>query len=180
MEGTYEEVPVEHLRWRCDPESLGFSTTEEISSPAMIIGQDRAIEAIQLGLDMGSLGYNIFVAGPTGTGRRTTIRYLLEQVKKEGKSLEDKCYVNNFKDPDMPLLVSLPAGKGKAFKRDMEELISSLQRNIPLILESDDYQRKGREILEKSKDKEQLIIKDLEKKLSQENFSWFSSRLAPM
>ena len=179
MEGKYEEAPVEHLRWRCDPESLGFSTTEEISSPEMIIGQDRAIEAIQLGLDMGTLGYNIFVAGPTGTGRRTTIKYLLERVEKEGKVLEDKCYVNNFKDPDMPLLISLPAGKGKAFKRDMEELISSLQRNIPLILESDDYQRKGREILEKSKEKEQVIIKDLEKKLSQENFALVQLQVGP-
>lgn len=179
MEGKYEEVPVEHLRWRCDPESLGFSTTEEVSSTEMIIGQDRALEAIQLGLDMGSLGYNIFVAGPSGTGRRTTIKYLLERVEKEGKTLEDKCYVNNFKDPDMPLLISLPAGKGKAFKRDMEELISSLQRNIPLILESDDYQRKGREILEKSKEKEQTIIRDLEKKLSRENFTLVQLQVGP-
>ncbi|NVM26418.1 MAG: AAA family ATPase, partial [Desulfobacterales bacterium] len=179
MEGKYEEVPVEHLRWRCDPESLGFSTTEEVSSTEMIIGQDRALEAIQLGLDMGILGYNIFVAGPSGTGRRTTIKYLLERVEKEGKILEDKCYVNNFKDPDIPLLISLPAAKGKAFKRDMEELISSLQRNIPLILESDDYQRKGREILEKSKEKEQTIIRDLEKKLSRENFTLVQLQMGP-
>jgi lon-related putative ATP-dependent protease len=179
MGNTHDEVPVEQLRWRCDPEGLGFSTTEEVSLSETIIGQERALEAIQLGLDMGSLGYNIFVAGPAGTGRMTTIRYLLSHLEKEGKVPEDRCYVNNFKDSDMPHLISLPAGKGKAFKGDMEELISSLKRNIPLVFESDDYQRKGREILEKSKEKERSIIKDLEKKLSQENLALVQLQVGP-
>ena len=97
MESIYEEVPVGLLRWRCDPESLGFSSTNEISSSESIIGQDRALEAIHLGLEMDTIGYNVFVAGPSGTGRRTAIKHLLEKIEKGGKIPEDKCYVNNFK-----------------------------------------------------------------------------------
>ena len=179
MGNKHKEVQVEQLRWRCDPESLGFSSTEELSSSGMIIGQDRALGAIQLGLEMESPGYNIFVAGPAGTGKKTAVKYLLKKVEKEGKIPEDKCYVNNFKDPDLPRLISLPPGKGKAFKQDMEELISSLKRTIPLIFESDDYQRKGREILEKSKEKERVIIKDIEKKLSKENFALVQVQVGP-
>jgi len=179
MENIHEKLSAKLLRWRCDPESLGFSTTDELSSSESIIGQDRALEAIRLGLEMETIGYNIFVSGPSGTGRRTAIRYLLEKIEKGGKIPEDKCYVNNFKDIDVPHLIGLPPGKGKAFKRDMEELISSLRRNIPLIFESDDYQRKGRELYEKSKEKEGAIIKDMEKRLSKENFSLVQVQMGP-
>jgi lon-related putative ATP-dependent protease len=179
MTVTYDEVPVEQLRWRCDPESLPFSAVEEVATTEGIIGQERALEAIQLGLDMASLGYNIFAAGPAGTGRMTTIKYLLSQLEREGKVPDDKCYVNNFKDADMPHLITLPAGKGKVFKTDMEELISSLKRNIPLVFESDEYQSKGRNILEKSKEKERAIIKDLEKKLAQENLTLVQLQVGP-
>lgn len=175
----YEEVPVEQLRWRCDPESLGFSTTEELVLSETIIGQERALEAMQLGLDIEGLGYNIFVAGPVGTGRMTTVKYLLSKLGKEGKVPNDECYVNNFKDPDTPHLISLPPGKGKAFKMDMEELITSLKRNIPLVFESDEYQRKGREILERSKEKERSIIKELENKLSKENLALVQLQVGP-
>jgi ATP-dependent Lon protease len=179
MGNTHDEVPVEQLRWRCDAESLGFSTTEEVSLSESIIGQERALEAIQLGLDMGSLGYNIFVAGPAGTGRMTTVKYLLSKLEKGGKVPNDECYVNNFKDPDIPHLISLPPGKGKAFKMEMEELVTSLKRNIPLVFESDEYQSKGREILERSKEKERSIIKELENKLSKENLALVQLQVGP-
>ena len=179
MDTTYQELTVDQLRWRCDPESLGFATTEELDLQEEIIGQERAVEAMQLGLDMGSLGYNIFVAGPAGTGRMTTVKHLLSKLEKEGEVPNDECYVNNFKDPDMPHLISLPPGKGKTFNTDMEELVGSLKRNIPLVFESEEYQRKGREILEKSKEKERSIIKELEKKLSQENLALVQLQVGP-
>jgi lon-related putative ATP-dependent protease len=179
MGNTHDEVPVEQLRWRCDPETLGFSITEELSLSETIIGQERALEAMQLGLDIEGLGYNIFVAGPAGTGRMTTVKYLLSKLEKGGKVPNDECYVNNFKDPDTPHLISLPPGKGKAFKTEMEELITSLKRNIPLVFESDEYQRKGREILERSKEKERSIIKELENKLSKENLALVQLQVGP-
>ncbi len=106
-----------------------------------IIGQERALKAIRLGLEMDSLGYNIFVVGLVGTGRNTTIKCLLEEIDKAGKIPDDLCYVNNFKDPDQPKCICLPAGQGKVFKKDMDDLIESLKKKIPLIFESEEYQK---------------------------------------
>ena len=120
---TYEEVPVEKLRWRCNPEELPFETTQAIQACEEVIGQDRAQEAIRLGLNIHSVGYNIFVTGLTGTGRFTTIKCILEELNVQGKIPNDFCYVNNFKNPDMPHMLCLPPGQGSAFRKEMENLI---------------------------------------------------------
>ena len=125
---TFPEVPVEKLRWRCAPESLPFENTQEIQACSEVIGQERALKAIRLGLEMESLGYNIFVVGLVGTGRNTTIKCLLEEIDKTGRIPDDLCYVNNFKDSDLPKSITLPAGKGKAFKKaTKKEILSTIQ-----------------------------------------------------
>jgi len=131
------EVPKEKLRWRCDPKSLGFKTTEELAVCTKIVGQRRAVDALRLGLEIESLGYNIFVTGPVGTGRTTTVKCLLDEIEKNKKTPDDKCYVNNFRNPDMPKLIRLPAGEGRKFQKNMDNLIDYLVNNIPLILESE-------------------------------------------
>src|SRR3989304_8250164 len=112
----YEELTAEQLRWRCDPESLKLDSTDDVEACEGIIGEDRAIRAWRLGLDIKSMGYNIFVTGLVGTGRTTTIKHLLEKLEKGEKTPDDKCYVNNFKNSDLPKVISLPAGKGGVFK----------------------------------------------------------------
>ncbi|MDI6755785.1 MAG: ATP-binding protein [Thermodesulfobacteriota bacterium] len=166
----YPEVPVEKLRRRCSPESLPFEDTSEIQPCTEIIGQERALKAIRLGLEMESLGYNIFIVGLVGTGRNTTIKCLLEEIDKEGKIPDDLCYVNNFKDPDQPRCVCLPAGQGKTFKKDMDNLIESLKKNIPLIFESEEYQKQKREVVEKHREREKGMIKEFEARAKKEGF----------
>ncbi|MBI5967531.1 MAG: AAA family ATPase, partial [Deltaproteobacteria bacterium] len=171
QEIKYLEVPVEKLRWRCPPESMPFTSTDEIKPCLEIIGQDRALKAIRLGLEMESLGYNIFVVGLVGTGRTTTIKCLLEEIDKAGKIPDDICYVNNFKDPDQPRCICLPAGQGKIFKKDMEDLLESLKKKIPLIFESEEYQKQRREIVEKHRDREKGIVKEFESRAKKEGFA---------
>ena len=152
MNKTFEEVPIEKLRWRCDPDALAFKTTESIHPCDEIIGQDRALEAIRLGLDINGIGYNIFVTGLAGTGRFTTIKCVLEEMDEmviKGKIPNDLCYVNNFKNPDMPHMISLPAGQGNAFKKEMETLIETLKKKIPLMFENETYLNKKKEVVEK-------------------------------
>ena len=103
-------VPTEKLRWRCNPETFAFETTAEVPCSDEIIGQERAMKSIKLGLSVESPGYNIYVQGLTGTGKETTVKCVLEQVATESRIPDDKCYVHNFEDPDRPLLLSLPAG----------------------------------------------------------------------
>ncbi len=179
LELKYKEVPVEKLRWRCPPDSLPFEDTSEIPACKEIIGQERALKAIRLGLEMDSLGYNIFIVGLVGTGRNTTIKCLLEEIDKAGKIPDDLCYVSNFKDPDQPRCICLPAGRGKAFKKDMDDLIESLKKNIPLVFESEEYQKQRRELVEKHRDREKGIVKEFESRAKKEGFAVVQVQVGP-
>jgi ATP-dependent Lon protease len=176
---TYPEVPVEKLRWRCSPESLPFKTTQEVQPCTDVIGQNRALKAIRLGLEVESLGYNIFIVGLVGTGRTTTIKCLLEEIDKTGKIPDDVCYVNNFKDPDQPKCITLPAGKGKVFKKDMEDFIESLKKAIPQVFESEEYQKQRRGLVEKHREREKAMIKEFEAKAKKEGFTVVQVQVGP-
>ena len=178
-EGGYPEVPVEKLRWRCLPESLSFETTAEIQPSVEIIGQERALKSIRLGLELDSLGYNIFIVGLVGTGRNTTIKSLLEEIDKAGKIPDDLCYVNNFKDPDQPRCICLAAGKGKVFKKDMEDLIESLKKKVPLVFEGEDYQKQRRELVEKHREREKGMVKEFEARAKKEGFAVVQVQVGP-
>src|SRR5258705_13082249 len=90
------EIKPRELRWQCDPDTLGFDTTASLESKPNIIGQDRALHAIRLGLGLRSPGYNIFISGLTGVGKLTAIRSELEAMDLSRSDLKDICYVHNF------------------------------------------------------------------------------------
>jgi len=165
------ELSPDQLRWRCDPNTLGIKTTADIPPCEEIIGQDRAIRAIRLGLNMKSRGYNIYVSGLTGTGKTTTVKKLLEQVDSRGKTPDDICYVNNFHDPDSPTTLSLPAGQGKKFAKDMDDTILSLRKQIPQVYGSDQYKNRRKEIIENFKTKAQKVIQPFEAKVQKQGFA---------
>ncbi|MFB3887601.1 MAG: Lon protease family protein [Thermodesulfobacteriota bacterium] len=176
---TFEEVPLEQLRWRCDPNSLAFETTEAIQPCQEIIGQERGLEAIRVGVDISSIGYNIFVTGLAGTGRFTTIKCVLEDIDIKGKVLSDLCYINNFKNPDMPHILTLPAGQGNAFKKEMENLVESLKKKIPLIFENETYLNKKKEVVERYRNKQAEMFREFEKKVNKENFALVQIQMGP-
>jgi ATP-dependent Lon protease len=165
------KVPYEKLRLWINEKDLKFSSTKDLACSQDIVGQQRAVEALKLGLEIKASGYNIFVTGPVGTGRTTTVKYLLETLEKSMETPNDKCYVNNFKNPDQPRLITLPAGMGRVFKNSMDELIEYLKRNIPLVLESDPYQKKRQLIIDEFKEKSNRMVLEFEKKVSKEGFA---------
>ena len=177
-EKVFDEVPVEKLRWRCDPEALP-QTTRAVEACEEIIGQDRAQEAIRLGLDINSVGYNIFVTGLAGTGRFTTIKCVLEEMDIKGKIPNDFCYVNNFKNGDMPHMISLPPGQGNAFKKEMEMLVDSLKKKIPLLFENETYLNKKKEVVEKYRNKQAEMFREFEKKVNKEGFALVQIQMGP-
>ena len=164
------EVPVSKLRWKCPIDKLDFKSTKDVEPCQKIIGQERALRAVRLGLEIESAGYNIYVAGFVGTGRNTTIKRLLEELEKGETPPDDLCYVHNFKNPDIPCLVTLPAGRGKVFRNDMNLLIETLRRNVPLIFEDERYQDNKKKLLESFKNKEKEILKALEKRVEADGF----------
>ncbi|MBN2466903.1 MAG: AAA family ATPase [Deltaproteobacteria bacterium] len=177
---VFEEVHVEKLRWRCPTEYLTFETTDDIEPAKEIVGQERALQAIKLGLAVDREGYNIFVTGLTGPDRISIIERLLNQTKdQDGASPDDVCCVHNFKDPDLPKIVLLPAGKGASLKHDIKELIESLKIEIPQIFESDEYKSRRKAITEGFRDKQKNAIKEFEKRVTSENFTIVQLQMGP-
>ncbi len=176
---TFEEVPLEQLRWRCDPNTLAFETTEAVQPCQEIIGQERGLEAIRVGVDINSIGYNIFVTGLAGTGRFTTIKCVLEEIDVKEKMPNDLCYINNFKNPDMPHMLSLPAGQGNAFKKEMETLIETLKKKIPLMFENETYLNKKKEVVERYRNKQAEMFREFEKKVNKEGFALVQIQMGP-
>lgn len=165
------EVSVESLKWYCDSENLKFETTDDITACDEIIGQDRALKAVKLGLEMKSMGYNIFISGFVGTGRNTTIKCLLEKVEKEEKAPDDICFVNNFKNPDVPKLIMMPAGEGSKLRKAMEQLILKIKRDIPSVFVSEDYKTRRKNLIDSYKEQEKTTAREFEKKVEGENFA---------
>ncbi|MDD4362647.1 MAG: ATP-binding protein [Atribacterota bacterium] len=176
---SFPELSEEQLRWNCDLTKVDFSSTNDLAPCDDILGQSRALKALELGLDMEYLGYNLFITGQSGTGRSTTIKKLLKTRRRENIVFDDKCYVHNFKDPDMPRAISLPAGEGRQFKKDMDNLVNTLKKHIPLILESEKYQ-KNRDILtDNFKNKQHSLVKEFEDKVKKENFTVVQIQIGP-
>ena len=134
-------VPPDKLRWNCPSSYLDFKSTASVPPATGIIGQDRAVEALRLGMELFRPGYNAFVCGLSGTGKMTTVELLLDHIKPRCPLPLDRCYVNNFINPNIPLLITLPRGQGRKFKRAVDEMIRFLRGHVPLELEGDDFQQ---------------------------------------
>ena len=164
------ELAADKLRWRCDPEQCGFENTRDLEPSQEIIGQPRATEAIRVGLEMEGAGYNIFATGLRGTGRSTTIRRLLQEIDTSDRISEDLCYVNNFRNPNAPRIVTLPAGDGRNLKRDMDKLIEGLRKKIPRFFESETYQKTREAIVEQWKRRQMYSWRRFERKVRTSGF----------
>src|ERR1700749_593127 len=117
--GTHAELPPEKLRWRCDTSRLPFETTAQAELREGFLGQERALRALKMGVEMSAPGYNIFVCGLAGTRRGGPMASMIEKLHPRDKKSLDRCYVNNFKTADRPRLLSLARGQANGFKKDM-------------------------------------------------------------
>ncbi|MHB9012542.1 MAG: Lon protease family protein [Ignavibacteriaceae bacterium] len=159
------------LRWRCNPDIFSFDSTSDIEPIEGILGQERALKAIKLGVDLRGPGYNIFIAGLSGTGKATTVKKMLEAISDNCPPLYDFAYVNNFKDEDRPILLTFPIGKAKIFKQDFASAIDLLKIQIPQVLDNDSYLSRRQQIISNYNEKEQVMMTAFDEKLRKENFS---------
>ncbi|MBN1300612.1 MAG: AAA family ATPase [Melioribacteraceae bacterium] len=165
------ELKPEDLKWTCSPENFDFDTTEELKPIEGIIGQERAMKALKLGVDLRSQGYNIFITGLSGTGKLTTVKKMLEKISPECPEIFDYAFVNNFDDEDQPILLKFKAGKASKFKRDMGNSIQFLQENIPQVLESELFLQQKKKMIESYGQSQQALLNEFEKKLNKDNFA---------
>lgn len=165
------ELKPEELRWQCDPDIFEFDSTESLEPIEGIMGQERALKALRLGVDLRAPGYNIYIAGLSGTGKMTTVKQMLESVSSNQAILYDYAYVNNFKDTDRPILLRFDVGKAKLFKQDLSTSIAVLQRQIPQSLESESYLTQRQKIIAEYNSNEQKLFYDFNEELKKDNFT---------
>ena len=149
------------LRQRFDPSDFDFETTDDLPAETEVVGQDRAVEALNFGMNVDAEGYNVFALGPTGTGRRELVQHFLEEQAAEEETPPDLCYVNDFDDEREPRALQLPAGRGCELKDDVDELIEDLQTALPGTFESEEYQSRREMIQEEVREGQETALEAL-------------------
>lgn len=152
------------LYTKCDPKKFDFSSTAELEERLSALGQDRALSAVELGINIKSKGYNLFCLGPEGTGKTSLVKRVLQQESKNRPTPDDWAYVYNFEEPHKPLAISFPPSKASEFAKDIDKLIEDLSVSLPALVESDEYKAGISIIKEKYKQRKEEYIRLLQKK----------------
>jgi lon-related putative ATP-dependent protease len=156
-------VPLQpqQLHQPCDPEQFGFLTTADLQDLTEIVGQMRAMDAVRFGAGIRHQGYNLFVLGPSGIGKRSMVRQFLEKKAGDEQEPADWCYLNNFAEPHKPRALRLPSGRGTELRQHMQQLVDYLRTAIPALFESDEYRAKANAIQEEFSRRQEQVFKEL-------------------
>lgn len=171
MERRDYALKPEQLRRVCDGSAFAFETTAEVDATASILGQSRAVRAMDFGLRISRPGYNIFMVGHSGTGRTTYAKKAVREKAQEQVIPPDWCYVYNFADPSQPQALALAGGKGREFKNDVEELEKTLREEIPKAFDGNDYERQKATILKGFQQVRAQLLEKLTDKAKQRGFA---------
>ena len=161
----------EVLYHACDLSTLSFKTTDELDTSNEIIGQSRALEALNFGVGIKHDGYNLFVTGSTGLGKHTIVKQLLETKRVDSPKPSDWCYINNFEYHHNPRILKLPSGYGRKLRNDMKQLIEDLLAAIPAAFETDKYNARIKEIQDELTALEKDEFTRLDKKAISQNIA---------
>ena len=171
MSEKIQGLPAHELRAHFDDDLPSVDTTASLEALAdRVVGQERAIDAIQFGMGMKEPGYNIFIAGPAKAGLTYTARTFIEDQARQEPTPPDWCYVFNFKEQDKPKCIKMSAGRGKLLKKDMNEFIEMLQAKIPEVFDSDDYRAKEGEVHQAFEKRRREYIDELSAEAREQGF----------
>lgn len=154
----------EQLYRKCDAAKFDFTTTADLEERLSALGQDRAICAVELGINIKSRGYNLFCLGPEGTGKTSLVKRILEKEGKRRPTPDDWAYVYNFDEPHKPIAVNFPAGAAAGFAKDMEEFAYAMEHDLPEAVKNELYEEQLSVIREKYQEKRNDYVKVLQKK----------------
>lgn len=148
-----------------------FSSTQEI--PPLeegIIGQPRAVKAMEFGLGAKHPGFHIYISGPIGSGKTGFAVTKVNQVAQGGRTPEDICYVNHFDQPDRPIVLTLPAGMGSELRRDVKELVEELHAEIRKALEGETHEKRRSAFLRQVETRLTAMFREMEELAKEEGF----------
>ena len=163
------ELPASALRLICDPKIFKFKNTSEVKPLDTVIGQERAVEAIDFGLNMQDPGYNIFVTGLAGTGKSTIIGDLVNKHARNLPTPNDLCLVNNFKDEFRPKAIFVAPGKAIQLSKKMNRAVEGLKKELPEVFENETYLKKLSKIKSKYSEKQHHLFEHLQSFAAKKN-----------
>ncbi len=147
----------------CPELAFACKSTEELSPLSGIIGQGRAVKALQFGLRIQNKGFNIFVSGMPGTGRKTAVQSFIQAIAKDIPVPDDWVYVNNFQDSSEPIALRLPAGRAVVLKREMDQFVSGIAAALREAFESNEYAQRRAATLKTIEAARQEFLESLDK-----------------
>ncbi|MEI7970584.1 MAG: ATP-binding protein [Betaproteobacteria bacterium] len=140
-------------------DGLAFETTDTLEDLPVVIGQQRARDALADAMDIRHRGYNVFMLGPPGVGKRSVVEEVLRARARGDGTPDDWCYVNNFDAPHRPRVLRLAPGEGSRLRAGMRGFIEDLRAAIPTLLESEEFRSRAEQIEARiSAAQEQLFI----------------------
>ena len=154
----------EQLYRKCDAEKFNFTTTADLEERVSVLGQDRAISAVELGINIKSRGYNLFCLGPEGTGKTSLVKRILDKEGKLRETPNDWVYVYNFDEPHKPIAINFTAGQASSFAKEMDDFSEFLEHDLPEVVKDEIYEEQLSSIREKYQEKRNDYIKVLQKK----------------
>ncbi|MFT7517349.1 MAG: putative ATP-dependent protease [Myxococcota bacterium] len=167
-----KELKVSELRWQCPASWVPTRRAQaECSISQRLFGQKRALEAIKMGLNVNSPGYNIFVCGIGGTDKAEVMQELLECIEIESSELVDHVFVHNFHEPLNPQHLELPLGAGNKLLMGMRNWVHALRTEIPKLLKSESHVQQRHHLVARYQKAESQLFRRFEAKLRKANLS---------
>ncbi|MEZ5850693.1 MAG: ATP-binding protein [Hyphomicrobiaceae bacterium] len=164
-------LPISELRRTVDPATLGFASTAELEPISGLIGQDRALKAIQFGTNIKAHDFNLFVLGPPASGKRTAVKQYLDLKAREAAPPADWVYVNNFENPNQPRAIKLPPGRARPLAKSMIAAIDELRNTLPAVFEGEEYQTRRRAIDEEFRSGQEEAFEALNQHAQKQNIA---------
>jgi len=173
------QISPDKLRWQVNEENLKFTSTREVKPAAGVVGQPIALEALKFGLECQAPGQNVYVRGITGTGRMTMIHSLLDELDLRPWHQLDRCYVHNFKHPDQPRLITLPAGEAVSFRQAMKQLSDFIDYKLEGFLSAAPLKARREAIRQQAQNKLKQITKPFEEDLKKAGMALVNVQSGP-
>ncbi len=164
-------LPPALLYRRCDPAELPFALCSELEEAPGLIGQERAVEALNFAVRIRAKGYNVYALGASGTGRHSMVEDLLRHRAEKEPTPPDWCYVNNFDGPQRPRNLRLPSGSAAGLAAAMKRLVDELRAALPAAFERDEYRARREAIEQQFKQRSEAAFGGLQKRAESKNIT---------
>ncbi len=159
------------LNHPCDLAGLDFADTGELEPLSPGLGQERAMEAIDLGVSVPHRGYNLYLMGSAGLGKHALIEGVLEQCRHESPAPDDWCYVADFNSPQRPNALRLPPGRGRHLRANMRQLVEDLLSAVPAAFQGEDYNHRAEVIQKEFKAREEDAASAIGRKAKEQSIA---------